>query len=45
MACSGNNKEGEFLQALQSTTTYTVGNNRLSLSNPSGLLLVFRKVD
>ncbi|MCV9926034.1 META domain-containing protein [Flavobacterium sp. LS1R49] len=45
MACSGNNKEGEFLQALQSTTTYTVGNNRLSLSNPSGLLLVLRKVD
>jgi heat shock protein HslJ/uncharacterized membrane protein len=45
MACIGNNKEGEFLQALQSTTTYTVGNNRLSLSNPSGLLLVLRKVD
>lgn len=46
MACgSNNNKEDEFLQALQSTTTYTVGNNRLSLSNPSGLLLVFRKVD
>ncbi|WP_409416112.1 META domain-containing protein [Flavobacterium sp. PS2] len=45
MACSGNNKEDEFLQALQSTTTYTVANNRLSLSNPSGLLLVFRKID
>lgn len=46
MACGGNNnKEDEFLQALQSTTTYTVANNRLSLSNPSGLLLVFKKVD
>jgi heat shock protein HslJ len=46
MACgTNNNKEGEFLQALQSTTTYTIGNNRLSLSNPSGLLLVFKKVD
>ncbi|MBF7092433.1 META domain-containing protein [Flavobacterium sp. ALJ2] len=46
MACNaGNNKEDEFLKALQSTTTYTVANNRLSLSNPSGLLLVFKKVD
>lgn len=46
MACgTDNNKESEFLEALQSTTTYTIANNRLSLSNPSGLLLVFRKVD
>lgn len=45
MACAPGNKEGEFLKALQSTTTYSVENNRLTLSNPSGKLLVFRKVD
>lgn len=45
MACGNNNKEDEFLQALQSITTYSIDNNRLSLSNPSGLLLVFKKVD
>jgi heat shock protein HslJ len=45
MACAPGNKEGEFLKALQGTTTYSVENNRLTLSNPSGKLLVFRKVD
>ncbi|RKR11835.1 META domain-containing protein [Flavobacterium sp. 90] len=45
MACASGNKEGEFIKALQSTTTYTIGNNRLTLSNPSGKLLVLRKVD
>jgi heat shock protein HslJ/uncharacterized membrane protein len=45
MACAPGNKEDEFVQALQSTTTYTIGNNRLTLSNPSGKLLVFKKVD
>ena len=45
MACAPGNKEDEFTKALQSTTTYTVGNNRLTLSNPSGKLLVFKKVD
>ncbi|WP_337966592.1 META domain-containing protein [uncultured Flavobacterium sp.] len=45
MACAPGNKEGEFIKALQSTTTYTIGNNRLTLSNPSGKLLVLRKVD
>lgn len=39
------NKEDEFLRALQSSTSYTIENNRLHLSNPSGLLLVFKKVD
>lgn len=45
MACAPGNKEDEFTKALQSTTTYSIGNNRLSLSNPSGKLLVFKKVD
>jgi len=45
MACAPGNKEGEFTKALQSTTTYSIENNRLTLSNPSGKLLVFKKVD
>jgi len=45
MACPQGNKEGEFTKALQSTTTYSIGNNQLILSNPSGKLLVFKKVD
>ncbi|SEN97726.1 Heat shock protein HslJ [Flavobacterium sp. CF108] len=45
MACAPGNKEGEFTKALQSTTTYSIENNRLTLSNPSAKLLVFRKVD
>ncbi|MBS7254790.1 META domain-containing protein [Flavobacterium branchiicola] len=45
MACPSGNKEGEFLKALQSATKYSIENNRLTLSNPSAKLLVFRKVD
>lgn len=45
MACAPGNKEDQFTKALQSTTTYSIGDNRLTLSNPSGKLLVFRKVD
>lgn len=45
MACAPGNKEGDFTKALQSTTTYTIENNRLTLSNSSAKLLVFRKVD
>ena len=45
MACPQGNKEGEFVKALQSTTTYSIENNRLTLSNPSAKLLVFKKVD
>jgi heat shock protein HslJ/uncharacterized membrane protein len=45
MACGANNKETEFLKALQSTTTYKVENMHLTLSNQSGVELVFRKVD
>lgn len=45
MACAPGNKEDDFVKGLQSTTTYSIGNLRLTLSNPSGTLLVFRKVD
>lgn len=45
MACAPGNKETQFIKALQSTTTYSIGDNKLTLSNPSGKLLVFRKVD
>lgn len=45
MACAENNKEDKFVKALQNSTTYSIKNNRLTLSNPSGKLLVFRKVD
>lgn len=45
MACGPANKEGEFLKALQSVSAYEIRNNRLWLSNPSGLLLVFKKID
>lgn len=45
IACAPGNKEGEFTKALQSTTNYSIENNRLTLSNPSAKLLVFKKVD
>ena len=45
MACGPNNKENEFVKALQSTTNYKVENMRLTLTNPSGNELVFKKVD
>lgn len=43
MMCEPSNKEPEFLKALQSSTIYKIENNRLSLSNPDGELLVFKK--
>lgn len=45
MMCEPSNKEAEFLKALQSSTTYSIENNRLTLSNPSGILTVFKKID
>jgi heat shock protein HslJ/uncharacterized membrane protein len=45
MAFAPGNKEGEFTKALQSIITYSIGDNRLTLSNPSGKILVFKKVD
>ena len=45
MACAPGNKENEFTKALQNTTTDSIGDNKLTLSNPTGKLLVFKKVD
>lgn len=45
MACPAGNLEQAFLKALQSSTRYEIRDNRLFLSNPSGLKIVFRKVD
>lgn len=45
MACGPGNKENEFLKALQSSVRYSIENNRLTLSNDDGMLLVFKKVD
>ncbi len=44
MACP-DTEEAQFMKALKSTTTYSIWNNRLTLSNPNGVLLVFKKVD
>ncbi|THD66297.1 META domain-containing protein [Robertkochia marina] len=44
-ACLPENKEGEFLDKLRKTTTYSIENNRLMLSNPNHPLMVFRKTD
>lgn len=45
MLCPPTNKEEDFLKALQASTTYTIENNRLHLSNPDGKKLIFKKVD
>lgn len=43
--CEPTNKEQEFLKTLESGTTYKIENRRLTLSNPNGELLVFKKID
>jgi heat shock protein HslJ len=45
MMCENSNKETEFLKALQSVTIYSIGENRLILSNPSGKKIIFKKID
>lgn len=45
MMCTNANKEADFIKALQSVTTYSIGENRLILSNPSGKKIVLKKVD
>jgi heat shock protein HslJ/uncharacterized membrane protein len=45
MMCQKGNKESEFIKTLQSVTTYKIENNRLWLSNPNGMLAVFKKID
>lgn len=45
MACDSKNRESELLHSLQSSTAYQISNMRLTLTNPSGIELVFKKVD
>ena len=45
MMCENSNKEAEFIEVLQSVTTYYIGENRLILSNSSGKKLIFKKID
>lgn len=45
MLCPPSNKGDEFLLALRSSTTYSIANNRLTLSNQEGTILVFKKGD
>lgn len=44
MACQ-DTKDSQFMMALNASTKYSIGNNRLTLSNPDGIQLVFKKVD
>lgn len=44
-ACVPSNRESEFLDNLEKATSYSLENNRLTLSNPDGKLLVFKKTD
>ncbi|MCG2612346.1 META domain-containing protein [Flavobacterium sp. SM15] len=45
MYCGDNNKENEFHQALNKVTQYEFKDTKLVLSNPSGVLVVMKKVD
>jgi heat shock protein HslJ len=41
--CAGNNKENLFLKALNSSVNYKIENDRLTISNPSGIQAIFKK--
>jgi len=45
MACDNLYKETEYLSTLQNITSYSIGENRLTLSNPSGKKIIFKKID
>ncbi|WP_242202963.1 META domain-containing protein [Aestuariivivens insulae] len=45
MCLPDNKKEQEFIQALNNSVSYTIANNRLSLSNPDKMLMTFKKID
>ena len=45
MACPALDKETALTKALQSGTTYVLDGDKLTLSNPSMSLAVFRKAD
>ena len=45
MMCGNSNKEAELITALESVTTYSIEENRLILSNPSGRKIILKKID
>lgn len=45
MACDKMANEAKFVKALESSTAYEIKNNRLYLSNPDGMKLIFKKTD
>lgn len=45
MMCENLNTETDFIKTLKSVTTYSIAENRLFLSNPSGKKLIFKKID
>ena len=45
MMCDNLYKETEYLTTLQNITSYSFGENRLILSNPSGKKIIFKKID
>ena len=45
LMCESHDKEGEFISALRTTTSYTIADNRLSLFNGDRNTIVFKKVD
>lgn len=45
MMCDNLYKETEFITTLQNITSYTIGENRLILSNPTGKKIILKKID
>lgn len=45
MLCDPHNKEDFFLKQLESGIGYEIKNNRLYITNPQGVLVVFKKID
>lgn len=45
MMCDHSYKETEYITTLQNITSYSIGENRLILSNPSGKKIIFKKID
>ena len=45
MMCPSSQEEAQVLAALRSVTAFSIGNNRLRLSDPNGVRLVFKKID
>ena len=45
MMCDHSYKETEYITTLQNITSYSIGENRLILLNPSGKKIIFKKID